>query len=152
MYFFFLHVQFLDKVEVEMRTCEEPRPPNGPSPIAITAGQRYSFMHFLVSKRMWNLLGHFPTEVAIACVSASTALQRRWWRACLSGSTPSPSRCRLGPSTRLSSSGSYKATVLTPNGNAATSDTPASLTQREERWDSDRFHPVSLMSYLFLYL
>lgn len=33
-------VQFLDKVEVEMRTCEEPRPPNGPSPIAITAGQR----------------------------------------------------------------------------------------------------------------
>lgn len=32
--------QFLDKVEVEMRTCEEPRPPNGPSPIAITAGQR----------------------------------------------------------------------------------------------------------------
>lgn len=24
-----------------MRTCEEPRPPNGPSPIAITAGQRY---------------------------------------------------------------------------------------------------------------
>jgi len=33
-------LQFLDKVEVEMRTCEEPRPPNGPSPIAITAGQR----------------------------------------------------------------------------------------------------------------
>lgn len=36
----FSFVQFLDKVEVEMRTCEEPRPPNGPSPIAITAGQR----------------------------------------------------------------------------------------------------------------
>ncbi|MGH0181003.1 UNVERIFIED_CONTAM: hypothetical protein FKN15_005517, partial [Acipenser sinensis] len=33
-------IRFLDKVEVEMRTCEEPRPPNGPSPIAITAGQR----------------------------------------------------------------------------------------------------------------
>lgn len=39
-------MQFLDKVEVEMRTCEEPRPPNGPSPIAITAGQRWAFMHY----------------------------------------------------------------------------------------------------------
>lgn len=41
-HFFCILAQFLDKVEVEMRTCEEPRPPNGPSPIAITAGQRYS--------------------------------------------------------------------------------------------------------------
>ncbi|XP_034028775.1 UHRF1-binding protein 1 [Thalassophryne amazonica] len=39
----------LDKVEVEMRTCEEPRPPNGPSPIAITAGQsEYGFAEKVV--------------------------------------------------------------------------------------------------------
>uniref|UniRef100_A0A8C5I7U9 Chorein N-terminal domain-containing protein n=1 Tax=Gouania willdenowi TaxID=441366 RepID=A0A8C5I7U9_GOUWI len=38
-----------DKVEVEMRTCEEPRPPNGPSPIAITAGQsEYGFAEKVV--------------------------------------------------------------------------------------------------------
>uniref|UniRef100_A0A672RMQ6 UHRF1-binding protein 1-like n=1 Tax=Sinocyclocheilus grahami TaxID=75366 RepID=A0A672RMQ6_SINGR len=40
---------FLDKVEVEMRTCEEPRPPNGPSPIAITPGQsEYGFAEKVV--------------------------------------------------------------------------------------------------------
>ncbi|XP_076874994.1 bridge-like lipid transfer protein family member 3A [Brachyhypopomus gauderio] len=40
---------FLDKVEVEMRTCDEPRPPNGPSPIAITAGQsEYGFAEKVV--------------------------------------------------------------------------------------------------------
>ncbi|XP_051890497.1 UHRF1-binding protein 1 isoform X2 [Pristis pectinata] len=40
---------FLDKVEVAMRTCEEPRPPNGPSPIAITAGQsEYGFAEKVV--------------------------------------------------------------------------------------------------------
>ncbi|KAK7878404.1 hypothetical protein WMY93_031034 [Mugilogobius chulae] len=40
---------FLDKVEVEMRTCEEPRPPNGPSPIALTAGQsEYGFAEKVV--------------------------------------------------------------------------------------------------------
>nr|XP_020466385.1 UHRF1-binding protein 1 isoform X2 [Monopterus albus] len=40
---------FLDKVEVVMRTCEEPRPPNGPSPIAITAGQsEYGFAEKVV--------------------------------------------------------------------------------------------------------
>ncbi|MBN3297409.1 URFB1 protein, partial [Amia calva] len=40
---------FLDKVEVEMRTCEEPRSPNGPSPIAITAGQsEYGFAEKVV--------------------------------------------------------------------------------------------------------
>ncbi|KAI3357528.1 hypothetical protein L3Q82_015945, partial [Scortum barcoo] len=45
----FSFVQFLDKVEVEMRTCEEPRPPNGPSPIAITAGQsEYGFAEKVV--------------------------------------------------------------------------------------------------------
>lgn len=32
--------QCLDKVEVEMKTCEEPWPPNGQSPIALAAGQR----------------------------------------------------------------------------------------------------------------
>ncbi|KAJ0036227.1 hypothetical protein NQD34_004904 [Periophthalmus magnuspinnatus] len=40
---------FLDKVEVEMRTCEEPRPPNGPSPIAIAASQsEYGFAEKVV--------------------------------------------------------------------------------------------------------
>ncbi|KAJ8016716.1 hypothetical protein DPEC_G00010220 [Dallia pectoralis] len=40
---------FLDKVEVEMCTCEEPRAPNGPSPIAITAGQsEYGFAEKVV--------------------------------------------------------------------------------------------------------
>ncbi|XP_059383250.1 bridge-like lipid transfer protein family member 3A isoform X2 [Carassius carassius] len=40
---------FLDKVEVEMRTCEEPRAPNGPSPIASTAGQsEYGFAEKVV--------------------------------------------------------------------------------------------------------
>ncbi|KAL6082360.1 hypothetical protein STEG23_021515 [Scotinomys teguina] len=29
----------LDKVEVEMKTCEDPRPPNGQSPIALASGQ-----------------------------------------------------------------------------------------------------------------
>lgn len=32
--------QCLDKVEVEMKTCEEPRSPNGQSPIALASGQR----------------------------------------------------------------------------------------------------------------
>lgn len=32
--------QCLDKVEVEMQTCEDPRPPNGQSPIALASGQR----------------------------------------------------------------------------------------------------------------
>ncbi|XP_037357419.2 bridge-like lipid transfer protein family member 3A, partial [Talpa occidentalis] len=52
----------LDKVEVEMKTCEEPRPPNGQSPIALASGQRlvafgsYNFQlltdpgHLLVKK------------------------------------------------------------------------------------------------------
>ncbi|KFQ47055.1 UHRF1-binding protein 1, partial [Nestor notabilis] len=40
---------YLDKVEVEMRTCEEPRPPNGQSPIALAAGQsEYGFAEKVV--------------------------------------------------------------------------------------------------------
>ncbi|XP_006907411.1 UHRF1-binding protein 1 isoform X1 [Pteropus alecto] len=39
----------LDKVEVEMKTCEEPRPPNGQSPIALAAGQsEYGFAEKVV--------------------------------------------------------------------------------------------------------
>ncbi|XP_008838342.1 UHRF1-binding protein 1 isoform X1 [Nannospalax galili] len=39
----------LDKVEVEMKTCEEPRPPNGPSPIALASGQsEYGFAEKVV--------------------------------------------------------------------------------------------------------
>ncbi|XP_035952026.2 bridge-like lipid transfer protein family member 3A isoform X4 [Halichoerus grypus] len=39
----------LDKVEVEMKTCEEPRPPNGQSPIALASGQsEYGFAEKVV--------------------------------------------------------------------------------------------------------
>ncbi|XP_061523827.1 UHRF1-binding protein 1-like isoform X3 [Phycodurus eques] len=39
----------LDKVEMEMRTCDEPRPPNGPSPIATASGQsEYGFAEKVV--------------------------------------------------------------------------------------------------------
>ncbi|KAE8623372.1 hypothetical protein XENTR_v10005582 [Xenopus tropicalis] len=39
----------LDKVEVDMKTCEDPRPPNGPSPIAVASGQsEYSFAEKVV--------------------------------------------------------------------------------------------------------
>ncbi|XP_068611139.1 bridge-like lipid transfer protein family member 3B [Brachionichthys hirsutus] len=39
----------LDKVEMEMSTCEEPRPPNGPSPIATASGQSgYGFAEKVV--------------------------------------------------------------------------------------------------------
>ncbi|XP_069612672.1 bridge-like lipid transfer protein family member 3A isoform X2 [Ranitomeya imitator] len=38
-----------DKVEIEMKTCEDPRPPNGPSPIALAAGQsEYGFAEKVV--------------------------------------------------------------------------------------------------------
>ncbi|XP_061488313.1 bridge-like lipid transfer protein family member 3A [Rhineura floridana] len=40
---------YLDKVEVEMRTCEEPRQPNGQSPIALASGQsEYGFAEKVV--------------------------------------------------------------------------------------------------------
>ncbi|XP_021485761.1 bridge-like lipid transfer protein family member 3A [Meriones unguiculatus] len=39
----------LDKVEVEMKTCETPRPPNGQSPIALASGQsEYGFAEKVV--------------------------------------------------------------------------------------------------------
>ncbi|XP_058263998.1 UHRF1-binding protein 1-like isoform X3 [Hemibagrus wyckioides] len=39
----------LDKVVMEMSTCDEPRPPNGPSPIAIASGQsEYGFAEKVV--------------------------------------------------------------------------------------------------------
>ncbi|XP_076014978.1 bridge-like lipid transfer protein family member 3B isoform X1 [Genypterus blacodes] len=39
----------LDKVEMEMSTCDEPRPPNGPSPIATASGQNeYGFAEKVV--------------------------------------------------------------------------------------------------------
>ncbi|KAB1261966.1 UHRF1-binding protein 1 [Camelus dromedarius] len=44
-----LSFQCLDKVEVEMKTCEEPRPPNGQSPIALASGQsEYGFAEKVV--------------------------------------------------------------------------------------------------------
>uniref|UniRef100_A0A8C3EZM0 UHRF1 binding protein 1 n=1 Tax=Corvus moneduloides TaxID=1196302 RepID=A0A8C3EZM0_CORMO len=46
---YIVSLQYLDKVEVEMRTCEEPRPPNGQSPIALAAGQsEYGFAEKVV--------------------------------------------------------------------------------------------------------
>lgn len=36
----FVYLKSLDKVIMEMSTCEEPRAPNGPSPIATASGQR----------------------------------------------------------------------------------------------------------------
>ncbi|GAA6104242.1 UHRF1-binding protein 1-like isoform X1, partial [Tachysurus ichikawai] len=39
----------LDKVVMEMSTCDEPRPPNGPSPIAVASGQsEYGFAEKVV--------------------------------------------------------------------------------------------------------
>ena len=35
--FYILFSQILDSVDVEMSTCEVPRPPNGPSPIQASA-------------------------------------------------------------------------------------------------------------------
>lgn len=123
--------QFLDKVEVEMRTCEEPRPPNGPSPIAITAGQRYvhlqTFSLALSGEQPICLWWHF-------LFAASMGLRRRWWRGCPSGSTLSPSKCRLVPFMPPLSSGSSRETASTLNGSAVTSATPASPTLREERY------------------
>lgn len=128
---FCILAQFLDKVEVEMRTCEEPRPPNGPSPIAITAGQRYvdlqTFSLTLSGEQPICLWWHF-------LFAASMALQRRWWRGCPSGSTLSPSKCRLVPFMPPLSSGSSRETASTLNGSAVTSATPASPTLREERY------------------
>lgn len=40
LFFFVLFLKSLDKVVMEMSTCEEPRAPNGPSPIATASGQR----------------------------------------------------------------------------------------------------------------
>ncbi|XP_072279045.1 bridge-like lipid transfer protein family member 3A isoform X2 [Pyxicephalus adspersus] len=62
----------LDKVEIEMKTCEEPRPPNGPSPIALASGQsEYGFAEKVVE-------GMF---LEIGCVSIK--IQSRTFRASL---------------------------------------------------------------------
>lgn len=45
-FIFVLIFKSLDKVVMEMSTCEEPRAPNGPSPIATASGQR-SVMIFI---------------------------------------------------------------------------------------------------------
>ncbi|XP_041084448.1 UHRF1-binding protein 1-like [Polyodon spathula] len=64
----------LDKVEVEMRTCEEPRPPNGPSPIAITAGQsEYGFAEKVV-EGMSVLINSITIKVQAQAFHASFEL------------------------------------------------------------------------------
>lgn len=51
-----MYLQYLDKVEVEMRTCEEPRPPNGQSPIALAAGQRSDLeLHVFLVMCYWGM-------------------------------------------------------------------------------------------------
>ncbi|KAM9320210.1 bridge-like lipid transfer protein family member 3A [Gastrophryne carolinensis] len=56
----------LDRVEIEMKTCEEPRPPNGPSPIALASGQsEYGFAEKVVE-------GMF---IEIGCVSIKIVSQ-----------------------------------------------------------------------------
>uniref|UniRef100_A0A8C7DCZ4 Bridge-like lipid transfer protein family member 3B n=1 Tax=Oncorhynchus kisutch TaxID=8019 RepID=A0A8C7DCZ4_ONCKI len=45
----YAHTPTLDKVVMEMSTCDEPRPPNGPSPIATASGQsEYGFAEKVV--------------------------------------------------------------------------------------------------------
>ncbi|KAJ8257464.1 hypothetical protein GJAV_G00185880 [Gymnothorax javanicus] len=79
---------FLDKVEVEMRTCEEPRPPNGPSPIAITAGQsEYGFAEKVV-EGMSVIINSITIKVQARAFRASfelwqlqgNSLNPRWQR------------------------------------------------------------------------
>ncbi|XP_029102232.1 UHRF1-binding protein 1 [Scleropages formosus] len=79
---------FLDKVEVEMRTCEEPRPPNGPSPIAITAGQsEYGFAEKVV-EGMSVVINSIAIRVQARAFRASfelwqlqgTSLNPKWQR------------------------------------------------------------------------
>lgn len=50
-FYFVLFLKSLDKVVMEMSTCEEPRAPNGPSPIATASGQRS-----VRSKMVWNYI------------------------------------------------------------------------------------------------
>ncbi|TRY71448.1 hypothetical protein DNTS_010936 [Danionella cerebrum] len=65
---------FLDKVEVEMRTCEEPRPPNGPSPIATSAGQsEYGFAEKVV-EGMSVIINSITIEVQSRAFHASFQL------------------------------------------------------------------------------
>ncbi|XP_023654718.1 bridge-like lipid transfer protein family member 3A isoform X1 [Paramormyrops kingsleyae] len=79
---------FLDKVEVEMRTCEEPRSPNGPSPIAITAGQsEYGFAEKVV-EGMSVVINSITIKVQARAFHASfelwqlqgTSLNPKWQR------------------------------------------------------------------------
>ncbi|KAM4700252.1 bridge-like lipid transfer protein family member 3A [Discoglossus pictus] len=62
----------LDRVEVEMKTCEEPRPPNGPSPIAMVSGQsEYGFAEKVVEGML----------LEVGCVSIK--IESRTFRASL---------------------------------------------------------------------
>uniref|UniRef100_A0A673MGV7 UHRF1 binding protein 1 n=1 Tax=Sinocyclocheilus rhinocerous TaxID=307959 RepID=A0A673MGV7_9TELE len=89
---------FLDKVEVEMRTCEEPRPPNGPSPIAITAGQsEYGFAEKVV-EGMSVIINSITIKVQARAFHASFelwqlqgySLNPKWQKSDLAMSHPHP--------------------------------------------------------------
>nr|XP_033775116.1 UHRF1-binding protein 1 [Geotrypetes seraphini] len=65
---------YLDKVEVEMRTCEEPRPPNGQSPIALAAGQsEYGFAEKVV-EGMYIVVNSITIKVHARAFHASFEL------------------------------------------------------------------------------
>lgn len=63
--------QTLDKVEMEMSTCDEPRPPNGPSPIATASGQRWAF----VQKDFKKMCNYGKTEL-VRRLKTEDAMQR----------------------------------------------------------------------------
>uniref|UniRef100_H3B1B9 Bridge-like lipid transfer protein family member 3A n=1 Tax=Latimeria chalumnae TaxID=7897 RepID=H3B1B9_LATCH len=65
---------YLDKVEVEMRTCEEPRQPNGPSPIALAAGQsEYGFAEKVV-EGMFIIINSITIKIQAKAFHASFEL------------------------------------------------------------------------------
>uniref|UniRef100_A0A250Y7R2 UHRF1 (ICBP90) binding protein 1 n=1 Tax=Castor canadensis TaxID=51338 RepID=A0A250Y7R2_CASCN len=64
----------LDKVEVEMKTCEEPRPPNGQSPIALASGQsEYGFAEKVV-EGMFIIINSITIKIHAKAFHASFQL------------------------------------------------------------------------------
>ncbi|KAM6454827.1 bridge-like lipid transfer protein family member 3A isoform 1-T1 [Liasis olivaceus] len=65
---------YLDKVEVEMQTCEEPRPPNGQSPIALASGQsEYGFAEKVV-EGMYIIVNSITIKIQSKAFHASFEL------------------------------------------------------------------------------
>lgn len=69
---------------MEMSTCEEPRAPNGPSPIATASGQRS-----VRSKMVWNYIKQINckfSEVYMVAACHSHLLQNFFFIACVQSS------------------------------------------------------------------